>query len=124
MLGLALIAGSLLSGCAAYREVTELTEIQDAPGFYPKALYYCGSTGTCHYFEQETPLADLTWLSRHDRLIKVNRREVTLPEGLEFALFPFEERSDPPPREKMRIRITQLNPNRGVAEYVPQYVQQ
>ena len=85
-------------------------------GFYPKAMYYCGSDEVCHFFEQETPLGDLTLLSKKVRTIMVSRSEVTLPGGAEFEHFYYMGREDPR-RQLMRIQITQRNPNRGAAEY-------
>jgi|GEM_PF-5786733 len=115
-LGLALIVCILPSGCASFAEVTDLKKIQDTAGFYPKALYYCGSNEACHFFEQETPLGDLTPLSKHVRTIMVSRKEVRLPEGAEFLRSSYTGRPDTQ-RQKMRIHITQRNPNRGAAEY-------
>ncbi len=118
VLGLALIVCSLPSGCASFAEVTDLKGIQDTAGFYPKALFYCGSDEVCHFFEQETPLADLTILSKHVRTIMVSRPQVRLPGGAEFPRSSYTGRPDTR-RQKMRIRITQRSPNRGVAEYAP-----
>ena len=114
-LGLALTACCLSSGCTSFTEVTDLKEIQDTAGFYPKALYYCGSDETCHFFEQETPLADLTILSKDIRTIMVSRQEVSLPGGSEFPRQSCTGRSDTR-RQLMRIRITGRHPNRGLAE--------
>lgn len=114
--GLALIVCCLSSGCASYSEVTDLKKIQNTAGFYPKAFYYCGSDEVCHFFEQETPLGDLTLLSKKIRTIMVSRTEVSLPEGAEFEHFYYMGRPDPR-RRMMRIQITQHNPNRGSAEY-------
>lgn len=114
--GLALIVCCLPAGCASYSEVTDLKKIQDTAGFYPKAMYYCGSDEVCHFFEQETPLGDLTLISKDLRTIMVSRKEVTLPEGAEFEHFYYMGREDPR-RQMMRIQITQRNPNRGSADY-------
>ena len=116
VLGLALIVCCLPSGCASFAEVTDLKGIQETAGFYPKALFYCGSDEVCHFFEQETPLADLTILSKHVRTIMVSRREVRLPGGAEFLRSSYTGQPDIR-RQKLRIRITQRNPNRGLAEY-------
>ena len=118
ILGLALIVCSLPSGCASFAEVTDLKAIQETAGFYPKALFYCGSDEVCHFFEQETPLADLTILSKNVRTIMVARQEVRLPEGAEFLRSSYTGRADTR-RQKLRIRITRRNPNRGLAEYTP-----
>jgi len=116
IMGLAVIVCSLPSGCASFAEVTDLKGIQDTAGFYPKALAYCGSDEVCHFFEQETPLADLTILSKSVRTIMVARQEVRLPEGAEFLRSSYTGQPDIR-RQMMRIRITQRNPNRGWAEY-------
>lgn len=115
-LGLALIVCGLPSGCASYAEVTDLKGIQDTAGFFPKAMYYCGSTEICHFFEHETPLADLTPFSKHVRTYMVSRRELRLPDGAEFLRSSYTGQLDTR-RQKMKIQITQRNPNRGVAEY-------
>ncbi len=114
--GLAFTLCCLSVGCASYSEVTDLKKIQDTSGFYPKAMYYCGSDEVCHFFEQETPLGDLTLLSKKVRTIMVSRSEVTLPDGAEFEHFYYMGREDPR-RRMMRIQVTQRNPNRGSAEY-------
>jgi hypothetical protein len=115
MTGFVLIACLPIAGCAAFRDVREVVEAQNTPGYFPKALFYCGSDEVCHYFEQETPLADLTPLSKHFRVFEVDKRQLALPEAAEFPRWEYRGKSDPR-RQKMRLLMASTNPPIGIAE--------
>jgi hypothetical protein len=120
---LALTACILSAGCSSFSDVRDLQAIQESPGFFPKALYYCGSDDMCHYFEQETPLADLTFYSKRVRTLMVSREEVSLPEGIEYEHWTYRGRKDSR-RQMLRLRMTGHHPARGVAEYPPRAYEQ
>ncbi len=89
---------------------------QNTPGFYPKALYYCGSDDMAHYFEQETPLGDLTPATKSVRTFMVDRRTLTIPDGAEFSRESFTGRNDDR-RRLMVIHPDSPQARRGWAEY-------
>jgi hypothetical protein len=117
-MGLSLLICLLTTGCNSFHDVTALKEIQDTPGYFPKALYYCGSDDTCHYFEQAGPLKDMTLYSKDQRDLMVDRRQLNLPPGAEFPHSEYTGAQDAR-RQLMRIEITQHRPGQGVAEYAP-----
>jgi hypothetical protein len=106
----------LLSGCTSFADVRDLQRIQDTPGYFPKAMYYCGSDEVCHYFEHETPLADMTILSKHVDTYMVVRKDLRLPEGAEYPHSSYTGRDDER-RRQMHIRVTPHSSTRGAAEY-------
>jgi hypothetical protein len=113
----ALLAGCLfLSCCSSFQDVRDLTEIQNTPGFYPKALYYSGSDDMGHYFEQESPLADMTMVSKSVKTFMVSRQAVTIPEGAEFPRDSYTGRQDER-RRKMLLKTDSPQARRGWAEY-------
>lgn len=116
--GLALLLCLLPAGCHSFHDVTVLKEIQDTPGYFPKALYYCGSDDTCHFFEQTGPLKDMTLYSKDQRDLMVDRRQLSLPPGAEFPHSEYTGAQDAR-RQLLRIEITRHRPGQGVAEYAP-----
>ena len=61
-------------------------------------------------------MADLTPWSKEVRTFSVWRRDVRLPEGVEFPHADYTGRQDTR-RQKLRVRIAGDNPRRAVAEY-------
>jgi len=114
-----LAAGILCcAGCSSFQDVRDLKEIQNTIGYYPKALYYCGSDDMAHYFEQETPLGDLTVVSQSVKTFMVSRRSLTIPEGAEFPHSSYTGKVD----ERRRLMILHTDApqaRRGWAEYPP-----
>ncbi len=106
----------LLANCSSFQDVRDLEKIQNAPGIYPKALFYCGSDDMCHHFEQETPLGDLTVVSKSLHRFMVSRQAVTIPEGAEFLHSSYTGKKDER-RRKMILTADGTNARRGRAEF-------
>lgn len=74
-------ASGLLISCNSSKSVSvrELKRFQDNDGLFSKSLFYCGSTRSKHFFEQDQLLAALLpWPFGTDgvRRYKVNQQEM------------------------------------------------
>ena len=86
------VIAAMLVSCANTQSVAQLERIQDTQGFLTKALYYVGSSGSYHYFDQYTLLRDNwdEWLPGHHNndsytSYRVARKSLAIPKDWEFA---------------------------------------
>jgi hypothetical protein len=101
------ILAAMLASCASTKSITDLEQIQDTQGTYTKSLYYVGSSGFFHYFDQFTFFGDGWWIPGYEsdgyRSYRVARGSLAIPAHWEFTHASYRGVDDSR-RIKVRIR--------------------